>query len=52
MTDDSKDLGIATVLLERIRTQRLPRVLEMKEKVKEGEMERALERQPVFLQCV
>jgi hypothetical protein len=37
MTEVSKDTGIAMVLLERLRTQRLPRAFALKEKVDRGE---------------
>lgn len=37
MTQLSQDLGILTVLLERMETQRLPRALTLKEKVDRGE---------------
>lgn len=37
MTDVSKDLGVATAVLDRMRTQRLPRALALKEKVDRGE---------------
>ena len=37
MTEVSKDTGIAMALLERLRTQRLPRAFALKEKVDRGE---------------
>lgn len=37
MSETNKDLGIATALLERMRTQRIPRALELKAKVDRGE---------------
>lgn len=37
MSDSSKDLGLVTVLLERLQQQRLPRALALKEKVDRGE---------------
>lgn len=37
MTDLSADLGVVTVLIERLEKYRLPRVLEMKERVDRGE---------------
>lgn len=37
MTDNNPDTGLITVLLERLRTQRLPRVLRLQEKVERGE---------------
>lgn len=38
MAESSKDAGIIQVLLERFERQRLPRLLELKEKVDKGEM--------------
>lgn len=37
MTDTSKDAGLIQVLAERLETQRLPRTLDLKEKVDRGE---------------
>ena len=37
MAESSKDAGIIQVLLERFERQRLPRLLELKEKVDKGE---------------
>lgn len=37
MTDTSKDAGIIQVLVERLENQRLPRTLDLKEKVDRGE---------------
>lgn len=37
MSEADKDLGIATALMERMRTQRIPRALELKAKVDRGE---------------
>ncbi|BBL76191.1 hypothetical protein [Methylomagnum ishizawai] len=36
MTESSKDLGIATALLTRFTTQRLPKALALKDKVDQG----------------
>lgn len=38
MTDNSKDLGVAMALLERLTTQTLPRAFEIKAKVDRGEL--------------
>jgi hypothetical protein len=38
MTDTSKDAGVIQVLIERFERHRLPRVLELKEKVDSGEL--------------
>ncbi len=38
MSESSEDLGLATVLLQRLETQRLPRALALKEKVDRGEL--------------
>jgi len=38
MTEQSKDEGVISVLMERFETQRLPRILEMKESVDKGEL--------------
>jgi len=37
MTDNDVDVGVITVLLERLRTQRQPRLLDLKAKVDRGE---------------
>jgi len=37
MTESAKDLGVATALLTRFTTQRLPRALALKKKVERGE---------------
>ena len=37
MTDKNTDEGLITVLLERLRTQRLPRILDLQAKVERGE---------------
>ncbi len=37
MTESTKDLGIATALITRFTTQRLPKALSLKEKVEGGE---------------
>jgi hypothetical protein len=37
MSESSQDLGLITVLLERLETQQLPRALALKEKVDRGE---------------
>jgi hypothetical protein len=37
MSDSSEDLGVVTVLMERLAQQRLPRALALKEKVDRGE---------------
>ena len=37
MTESTKDLGIATALITRFTTQRLPKALALKEKVEGGE---------------
>lgn len=37
MTDNSKDLGVATTILERFAKQTLPKVYEMKKRVDAGE---------------
>ena len=38
MTDTSKDAGVIQVLVERFEKYRLPRILELKEKVDNGEL--------------
>ncbi len=38
MSESSKDLGLLTVLLQRLETQRLPRALALKDKVDRGEL--------------
>lgn len=38
MTDTSKDAGVIQVLIERFERYRLPRVLDLKEKVDSGEL--------------
>jgi len=37
MTDDAKDLGVAIALLDRLATQTLPKALEIKKRVDQGE---------------
>jgi hypothetical protein len=37
MSESSQDLGLITVLLKRLQTQRLPRALALKERVDRGE---------------
>ncbi len=38
MSESSEDLGLITVLLQRMETQRLPRALALKDKVDRGEL--------------
>ena len=38
MIESAKDTGVMAALLERLNTQRLPRVLDLKEKVDRGEL--------------
>jgi len=38
MTEPDKDLGVATVVLERFTSERLPKALALKEKVDRGEL--------------
>jgi hypothetical protein len=38
MVDSTRDLGVIAAVLERLKTQRLPRALELKEKVNRGEL--------------
>jgi hypothetical protein len=38
MSESSEDLGVLTVLIQRLETQRLPRALALKEKVDRGEV--------------
>ena len=38
MTESSKDTGVKLALIERFKTQRLPRALALKEKVDRGEL--------------
>lgn len=38
MSESSEDLGLITVLLQRLETQRLPRALALKDKIDRGEL--------------